>query len=115
LLIGALGLILVLAGCSAPGQVKSYNADVQRNFNDACMRANDAKLSDAQASELCGCWYNQVTTTISFDTFKKMDEAIRDAIDKGEFNNESDFERVAPQLYNVVKNSSCVQQGPQAS
>jgi hypothetical protein len=115
LLIGAVGLAAVLAGCSAPGQVKNYNDQVSLNFQDACKAANDAKLSDDQAAQICGCWYDQVKANISFDRFKKIDESIRDAIDKGEFNNENDFKRVAPELYDVVTNSSCVQQGPQAS
>jgi hypothetical protein len=115
-LLGAVAVLtLVLTACGAPGQVKSYNADVEANFLDACKTANDAKLTDAQATDLCTCWYNAIKTSISFDRFKKIDQSIRDAIDAGQFNNQDDFKRVAPELVDVLDNSDCAQAGPSAS
>jgi hypothetical protein len=111
-------LVLVLAGCSAPGQTKDYNEQTQSNFVDACRTANEQKkLTDEQAQTTCDCWYDAVSGDegLSFDRFKQDDEAIREAIDKGEFNNDADFQRVAPSLYTIVTEQCQTPAGPQAS
>jgi hypothetical protein len=99
---------VLLAGCSTPGQVKDFNEDTQSNFIDACKIANDQGLNEADVTELCGCWYDAVTTDdggMSFEQFKREDENIREAIDAGRFNNEGDFQREAPTLYAIVTNN----------
>jgi hypothetical protein len=111
--------LLVVAGCSTPGQVDEYSdADfqVRDNFIDACLTANgDGDLTDAEAQTFCECWYTAIETEVPFDQFKKDTEAIEDAIDKGEFNNEDDFEREAPTTFRVGTEACPEQVGPSAN
>jgi hypothetical protein len=107
-------LALLLVGCSAPGKVDDFNEDTQANFEQACREANDGNLSAEETDRLCTCWYDAISNGgMSFDTFEREDENIREAIDAGRFNNDADFEREAPTLHSVVK-ENCQEQGPQA-
>jgi hypothetical protein len=117
LLVGLLGLVLVLAGCSQPGATKDFNDQTQQNFDNACKAANDANPSDERVDELCGCWYDEIVGEdgISFDQFKAEDENIREAIDAGRFNNDGDFQREAPGIYRIVTETCLEETGPQAS
>jgi hypothetical protein len=116
--LAALALVpaLVLAGCSTPGGVDEYSdADfqVRRNFIDACLTANSGEdLSDEDAQSFCDCWWRAVEETVPFEQFKKDNEAIKDAIDEGRFNNQDDFETVAGATYRAGRDEGCIQVGP---
>jgi hypothetical protein len=116
LLAPLVALGLVVTGCSTPGQPKDFNADVKDGFMAACEAANEDEGSVAEVADACGCWFDALSGDdgISFDQFKQDDENIRDAIDKGEFNDEADFQRVAPSTYRVIKDNCQEAVGPTA-
>jgi hypothetical protein len=103
-------LALVLAGCGTPGGVDEYNADTRENFELTCRDAN-GDPDDADVIEMCGCWVRTVEDNLSFDEFKDVEDAIREALDQGTLNNAGDLERIAPAYYELIT-ENCVPVGP---
>jgi hypothetical protein len=102
--------VLLAAGCSTPGDVNDYNADTERNFLLTCEEANSG-LGDAEATERCECWYDEISTTIAFEDFEAIEDDIREALDAGELSRD-DLEALVPDFYEVVTSEQCVPVGP---
>jgi hypothetical protein len=106
----ALPLVLLAAGCSSPGSVDDYNADTEMNFMLACEEANRG-LGEAEATERCECWYEEISTTIDFEEFETIEDDIRDALDAGDLNRD-DLEVLSREFYDVITDEQCVPVGP---
>lgn len=104
---------LVLAGCSAPGSVKDYNADVQTNYVNACEQAN-SNLDAAKAARMCQCWYDEVTKSFTFAQFKTLDSNIKKAVEDGKLNTPQDFQTQFPTYFKLVV-EKCQESGPTPS
>jgi hypothetical protein len=107
----ALPLVLLAAGCSTPGDVNDYNTDTEDNFMLACEDANSG-LGAAEATERCGCWYEEISTTIAFEDFETIEDDIREALDAGDLDRDG-LEAVSDQFYDVITDEQCVPVGPE--
>ena len=111
--------LAVLAGCSSPGSVDSYNSDTRENFLVACKTANDRGLSDEEADRLCGCWYDAFETNMSFDQFKTAEDRIRQGLDDGTITDADSLrnsnDQALREYVRVLNDSGCVEAGPRPS
>jgi hypothetical protein len=107
-----LGAGLVLAGCSAPGQVKDYNQQVADNFVTKCVEANESKGPNPQ--DMCKCWFDKIKTDFSFAEFKSLDSALQTAVKNEEIKSPKDLQDKFPRYYTLVT-ENCVSQGPAAN
>jgi hypothetical protein len=110
-LLAALGQLL--AGCSAPGSVKDYNADTQTNYVNACEQANTS-LDAAKAARMCQCWYDAVKSSMPFSDFKALDANIKKAVEDGTLKSPDDFKQQFPTYYTLVT-TKCQESGPTPS
>lgn len=115
MLASLLGLA-VLTGCSTPGSVDAYNDDTRENFLRACKTANDSALSDAEAEELCVCWYEAFEENMSFERFETAEERIREGLDNGTITDAESLRRSNdPALrgyVRVLNEAGCTEAGP---
>ncbi len=103
---------LVLSGCSTSFEPKDYNADVERNFLDACTTANQNTKGLADATQFCECVWTAVRENFSYDEFKSLDKTIRERV--GDENNRpqnaKDIEAINSEYVKLV--DGCRTAGP---
>jgi hypothetical protein len=105
---------LVLTSCSTNNGPKDYNDAVKDNYTNSCKEANPDKKDITDAATFCGCTYEAIKTSFSFDEFKALDAKLRDALDKKDTapKNEADIAKLDARYATAVE--ACRTAGPSA-
>jgi hypothetical protein len=102
---------LLLAGCSTSHEPKDYNADVERNFLEACTTANEGKKDMPDATTFCGCVWKAVRDAFEYDEFKTLDRTLRERVgDENAPQNAADIEAINAEYVDLV--DGCRTAGP---
>jgi hypothetical protein len=103
---------LVLAGCSNSNEPKNYNADVERNFLEACSTANEGKKDLPDATAFCECVWTAVRENFEYDEFKALDNTLRERVgdEKNTPQNAKDVEAINAEYVTLVE--GCRTAGP---
>jgi hypothetical protein len=76
-LAGAIAFVLVLsAGCS-DGAAADYDAEFRDDFLSRCVDA----YGRPGAEQVCGCWYDQVSSLVAFEDLPDVDDLLGDDFD----------------------------------
>ena len=79
-------LVVVPAGCSQSNDPADWaeaeaqdGFPVQRNFIDACVKANADQdgMSAEEADSFCSCAFDEVHESLTFEEFKQLDDDLR--------------------------------------
>lgn len=107
--LAAFALTIVLSGCATNTGPTRYTDEVRDNYRRACLEANAARLSTADAEAYCSCTYDGLASKIPFADFKRFDEEVRDRAGD-ELRTRADLQSEFPEI--VALFESCVTQGP---
>lgn len=97
---------MLLSSCTTDNTPKNYNADVQANYQKACLEANERKPGIVDPSKFCECTYQGFVDTVKFDKFKAYDDDVRDK----NVTKRSQLEASYPEIARLI--DSCTAAGP---
>lgn len=99
-IVALLAMAGLAAGCAASNEPESYTDTVESNFMTACVDANELAGSDglADGERYCQCLYDTFRTNVPYDVFKTLDDALRDGVNDGTYENRDDLSQVNVRL-----------------
>lgn len=90
LIVGAVALALLVAGCGSSSDPESWDEaeartddegsfPVERNFNESCREANsgEAGFDQTAARAYCRCAFMELRESLTFDEFAALDKDLR--------------------------------------
>lgn len=105
---------IVLTSCSTNNGPKDFNDAVKENYTNSCKEANPDKKDIADAATFCGCTYEAIKTSFTFDEFKALDSKLRDVLEKKDTapKNQADIAKIDARYATAVE--ACRTAGPAA-